>query len=116
MATERQIAANRTNEKKHRCQNCGGQVEGEPQRLRRRQKPMPSRTSWPASRPATRSGWRQPRWRRAQPDLQRIRAERAELLAELDLTSGDVYSLRRLAAFRYERLAHTMRRRASRKL
>jgi hypothetical protein len=63
MATERQIAANRTNEKKHRSQNRGGQVEGEPQRLRRRQKPMPSRSSWPASRPATRSGWRQPRWR-----------------------------------------------------
>jgi hypothetical protein len=58
MATERQIAANRTNEKKHWSQNRGGQVEGEPQRLRRRQKPMPSRTSWPASRPATRSGWR----------------------------------------------------------
>jgi hypothetical protein len=53
----------------------------------------------------------------AQPDLQRIRAERAELLAELDLASGDVDSLRRLAALdRYERLAHTKRRRASRKL
>ncbi len=53
----------------------------------------------------------------AQPDLQRIRAERAQLLAELDLTSGDVDSLRRLAAlYRYERLAHTKRRRASRKL
>jgi hypothetical protein len=50
----------------------------------------------------------------AQPDLQRICAE---LLAELDLTSGDVASLRRLAAlYRYERLAHTKRRRASRKL
>jgi hypothetical protein len=53
----------------------------------------------------------------AQPDLQRIRAERVELLAELDLTSGDVDSLRRPAALdRYERLAHTKRRRASRKL
>ena len=53
----------------------------------------------------------------AQPDLQRIRAERAELLAELDLASGDVASLRRLPALdRYERLAHTKRRRASRKL
>jgi hypothetical protein len=53
----------------------------------------------------------------AQPDLQRIRAERAELLAELDLASGDVDPLRRLAALdRYERLAHTKRRRASRKL
>ena len=53
----------------------------------------------------------------AQPDLQSIRAERAEVLAELDLTSGDVASLRRLAAlYRYERLAHTKRRRASRKL
>lgn len=50
----------------------------------------------------------------AQPDLQRIRAERAELLAELDLTSGDVASLRRLAAiYRYERLAHIKRRRAN---
>ena len=53
----------------------------------------------------------------AQPDLQRIRAERAELLAELDLTSGDVDSLRPLAALdRYERLAHAKCRRASRKL
>ena len=53
----------------------------------------------------------------AQPDLRRIRAERADLLAEPDLTSGDVDSLRRLPALDpYERLAHTMRRRASRKL
>ena len=34
----------------------------------------------------------------AQLDLQRIRAVRAELIAELDLTSGDIDSLRRLAA------------------
>jgi hypothetical protein len=40
--------------------------------------------------------------------------ERADLLAELDLTSGDVDSLRRLPALdRYEKLAHNMRRRAS---
>ena len=36
----------------------------------------------------------------AQPDLRRIRAERADLLAEPDLTSGDVDSLRRLPALR----------------
>jgi hypothetical protein len=51
----------------------------------------------------------------AQLELVRIRAARADLVARIDL--GDSHSLRRLAALdRYERLAHTKRRRASRKL
>jgi hypothetical protein len=53
----------------------------------------------------------------AQLELVRIRAVRAELMAELDLASDDIDALRRLAALdRYERLAHTKRRRAARKL
>jgi hypothetical protein len=50
---------------------------------------------------------------RAQLDLVRIRAVRTELMAQLDLASGDTEFLRRLAALnRYERLAHTRRGRA----
>jgi hypothetical protein len=54
---------------------------------------------------------------RAQLDLLRIRAARAELMAEVDLASADLNHLKRLAALdRYERLAATKRRRASDKL
>jgi len=53
----------------------------------------------------------------AQLDLLRIRAVRADLMMGIDLASGDLDHLRRLAALdRYERLAATKRRRASRKL
>ena len=53
----------------------------------------------------------------AQLDLLRIRKIRADLIAKADLTSGNLNQLRRLAALdHYERLAHTKRRRASRKL
>ena len=54
---------------------------------------------------------------RAQLELLRIRAARAELMAEIDLASGDLNRLKRLAALdRYERAAATKRRRASHKL
>jgi hypothetical protein len=54
---------------------------------------------------------------KAQFELLRIRAARANILAEVDLASGDLQELQRLAALdRYERYAHTRRRRASRKL
>ncbi len=53
----------------------------------------------------------------AQLELLRIRAVRAKVMAEVDLTSGNLEHLRRLAALdRYERFAATKRRRASRKL
>jgi hypothetical protein len=53
----------------------------------------------------------------AQLELLRIRAVRTELMAVVDLTSGDLKHLRRLAALdRYERFAATKRRRASREL
>lgn len=53
----------------------------------------------------------------AQLELLRIRTVRAELLAKVDSAPGSLEQLQRLAALdRYERLAHTKRRRASRKL
>jgi hypothetical protein len=53
----------------------------------------------------------------AQLELLRIRAVRAELMAMVDLASGSLEQLQRLAALdRYERFAHTKRRRGSRKL
>jgi hypothetical protein len=53
----------------------------------------------------------------AQLELLLIRAVRAELTAMIDLASGNLEQLQRLAALdRYERFAHTKRRRASRKL
>jgi hypothetical protein len=53
----------------------------------------------------------------AQLELLRVRQIRAELMEKADLASGDLEHLRRLAALdRYERIAHTKRRRASRKL
>jgi hypothetical protein len=54
---------------------------------------------------------------RAQLEVLRIRAVRADMTAKLDLASTDVETLRRLAALdKYERLALTKRRRASQKL
>jgi len=53
----------------------------------------------------------------AQMELLRTRGARAEFLAEVDLGSADLQTLRRLVALdRNERFAHTKRRRASRKL
>jgi hypothetical protein len=54
---------------------------------------------------------------RAQLALLRIRATRAELMADMDLMFSETKELKRLAALdRYERYAHTRRRRASYKL
>jgi hypothetical protein len=53
----------------------------------------------------------------AQMELLRIRAVRARMLAAVDLASGVPQELGRLLALdRYERFAHTRRRRASSKL
>jgi hypothetical protein len=53
----------------------------------------------------------------AQLELARIRSVRAELMRTFDLESGSIRKLQRLAALdRYERFAHTKRRRAARKL
>jgi hypothetical protein len=52
----------------------------------------------------------------AQLELKRIRSTRADLMAKVDLNHPDIYELQRLVALdRYERYAHTKRRRASRK-
>ena len=53
----------------------------------------------------------------AQVELLRIRRVRAELMAAIDVACCDPHQLRRLVALdRYERYAHTRRRRASAKL
>jgi hypothetical protein len=53
----------------------------------------------------------------AQLELVRIREVRGKLMADMDLTAGNLDQLRRLAALdRYERFAATKRRRASRSL
>ena len=53
----------------------------------------------------------------AQVELLRIRRVRAELMAAIDVACCDPRKLRRLVTLdRYERYAHTKRRRASRKL
>jgi hypothetical protein len=53
----------------------------------------------------------------AQFELLQIRKVRAEMMAAINLGSADPQGLRRLAALdRYERVAHTKRRRAARKL
>jgi len=53
---------------------------------------------------------------RAQVELLRIRAMRSELMAAIDPDLGNTQELRRLVALdRYERYAHTKRRRASRR-
>jgi hypothetical protein len=50
-------------------------------------------------------------------ELLQIRAERNRMMATLNLQSGDLESITRLQALdRYERYAHTKRRRASHKL
>src|SRR5258708_3387712 len=50
----------------------------------------------------------------AQLELLRIRVERGRMLASIDPASSDAAELKRLMALdRYERLAHTRRRRAS---
>lgn len=54
---------------------------------------------------------------RAQLELLRIRAIRAELMKEADIKLGNPQELRRLMALdRYERVAHTKGRRAARNL
>jgi hypothetical protein len=53
----------------------------------------------------------------AQLELLRIRAIRAEMMKDIDLRLAKTQDLRRLVALdRYERFAHTRRRRASHKL
>ena len=53
----------------------------------------------------------------AQSELLQIRRIRAQMMSEVDFNFNDTQELRRLVALdRYERLAHTKRRRASFKL
>ena len=53
----------------------------------------------------------------AQLELLRIRSTRTALISEIDFVNCDTHKLRRLLALdRYERYAHTKRRRASVKI
>ena len=53
----------------------------------------------------------------AQLELQRIRSTRADLMAKVDLNQPDIQVLQRLVALdRYERYAHSRRRRTAVKL
>ncbi len=53
----------------------------------------------------------------AQLELQRIRSTRADLMAKIDLNQPAMHELQRLVALdRYERYAHTKRRRTGVKL
>jgi hypothetical protein len=53
----------------------------------------------------------------AQLELQRIRSTRVDLMAKVDLNKPDMHELQRLVALdRYERYAHTKRRRTAVKL
>jgi hypothetical protein len=53
----------------------------------------------------------------AQLQLQRIRSTRADLMAKVDLSQPDIRQMQRLVALdRYERYAHTWRRRTAVKL
>src|SRR5205085_11687208 len=130
MATEKQIAANRANAQKSTGpKTAAGRLKSSRNALRHGLS-LPLRFDTETyekadaiARALTRDqtdqqqGLAATELAQAQIELLRIRTVRAELIAAIDLASGDVEALRRLAALdHYERLAYTKRRRASRKL
>jgi hypothetical protein len=130
MATEKQIAANRANAQKSTGpKTAAGRLKSSRNAFRHGLSlplPLDVKTSAKAdaiSRTLTRDQASEEQRvaatevAHAQLELLRIRAVRAELIAMVDLGSGNLEQLQRLAALgRYERFAHTKRRRASRKL
>jgi hypothetical protein len=130
MATEKQIAANRANAKKSTGpRTAAGRLKSSRNAFRHGLSlplPLDMKTSAKADaigRALTRDQASEEQRvaatevAQAQLELLRIRAVRAELTAMVDLASGNLEQLARLAAMdRYERFAHTKRRRASRKL
>jgi hypothetical protein len=130
MATERQIAANRANAQKSTGpRTAAGRLKSSRNAFRHGLS-LPLRIDMTTSAKADAIGRALARDQagedqrvaaaevaQAQLELLRIRAVRAELTAMIDVTSGNLEQLQRLAALdRYERFAHTKRRRASRKL
>jgi hypothetical protein len=130
MATERQIAANRANAQKSTGpKTAAGRLKSSRNALRHglslplRLDTATSAKADAIARQLTRDQADEEQLTaasevaQAQLELLRIRAVRAKLMAEADLTSGNLDHLRRLAALdRYERFAATRRRRASHKL
>ena len=130
MATEKQIAANRANAKRSTGpKTAPGRLKSSRNAFRHGLSlplPLDMKTSAKADaigRALTRDQASEEQRvaatevAQAQLELLRIRAVRAELTALVDLASGNLEQLQRLAALdRYERFAHTKRRRASRKL
>jgi hypothetical protein len=124
MASERQIAANRANAQKSTGPTTlAGKLKSGRNALKHGLScPLRSVTSAKARGIAQLLAGENPsddklavavEFAQAQLELQQIRAERAGLLAKIDINRGDPHELRRLVSYdRYERYAHTRRRRA----
>ena len=130
MATEKQIAANRANAQKSTGpKTAAGRLKSSRNALRHGLScPLPLDPAMSAKVEAiaqalTGEGASEDqvtsaaKFAEAQLELLRIRAIRAETMRDIDLNLGSTQDLRRLLALdRYERYAHTKRRRASVKI
>jgi hypothetical protein len=127
MATEKQIAANRANAKKSTGPKTAAGRAKSSRNAYRHGLSCPLRFDPVTSAKADAIAWAligeeageeeltsAAEFARAQLELLRIRSTRTELLAKIGLDFNKTQELRRLAALdRYERYAHTKRRRAS---
>jgi hypothetical protein len=127
LATEKQIAANRANARKSTGpKTLAGKLKSSRNAYRHglsypmRSDPVTSAKADAIARALTGEDANEEKLRSAsefaaaQLELQRIRSTRADLMANVDLSQPDLYGLQRLVALdRYERYAHTKRRRAS---
>jgi hypothetical protein len=128
MATERQIAANRANAKRSSGpRTAAGKFKSSRNSFRHGlslpRDPAASETLETVTRTLAGDGASDEQrasaaeFSQAQLELLQIRKVRAELMAVINIGSRDPQELRRLAALdRYERVAHTKRRRAARNL
>ena len=129
MATEKQIAANRANAQKSTGpKTAAGKLKSSRNAYRDglscplRVDPVMSAKADAIARALTGEDANEEKLRSAaavaaaQLELKRIRSPRVDLIAKVDLNHPDIHELQRLVALdRYERYAHTKRRRASRK-
>jgi len=130
MATEKQIAANRANAKKSTGPKTAlGKLKSSRNAFKHglsrplRLDPVTSAKAHAIARALVGEGPDVERlssaeeFARAQLELKRIRATRAELMAKFDLQQANMHELQPIATLdRYERYAHTKRRRAAVKL